>query len=365
MNRKVIVGTMACLAAAALGLSGCAPGGGSGESGDKYRVALSMSYSGNDWQSTSRNLIEAAAKSAPLQDRVSSLDVSVAGTDAQAQIAQLQQMIAGGYNAIIVYPISPTALNPTIKQACDAGIVVVAYDAQVTEPCAYNVSFDQKEMAATSAGYLADLMGDEGNVVMISGVSGTTVDTDRNDGARAVFEERGINVLDQCEGQWAAGPSGECMSRLLAAFPDIDGVWAQTGGIALTSAFDSANRPYVPIISEAENSWRLALVDPTMTAKGLKGGSMGAPQYQGAAALQQAVAILDGETRDHFTDVGYDWVTQEQIKKCDTGSVEELEGGCNVFPAGSVSDSFFADWYSSDYTAFADLQTALTAVPAQ
>ena len=33
-------------------------------------------------------------------------------------------MVQAGANAIIVYPISPTALNPAIKNACDHGVVV-------------------------------------------------------------------------------------------------------------------------------------------------------------------------------------------------------------------------------------------------
>lgn len=348
--------------AATLALVGCSADAGGQDSGNAesgYKIALSMSISGNDWQTTARNAITASAKMAPLTDKISALDVFVAGTDVQAQISQIQQMIVQGYQAIVMYPISPTALNPTIKQACDAGIVVFAYDATVTEPCAYNVTFDQREAGKKTAEYLADLMDNTGNVVMITGVAGTSPDTDRTEGALEVFKQRGINVLDQCAGNWAAGPSGECMSRFLAAFDQIDGVWAQAGGTAITGAFDAASRSYVPTISEGENSWRLALADPTYQAKGLRGASYASPQWDGAAALSLAVDVLDGKEVEQTTDVGFGWVTQDQVKVCETGSLEELEAGCNAFAEDLVSDTFFADWFNAKWTPGVDLAAVL------
>lgn len=351
-------------AASSVAASAGAGGSSAAAPAKKYRVALSMSYSGNDWQSTSTNLIIAASKVAPLADKVETVDVQVAGTDPQAQISQLQQMISAGYDAIVMYPISPTALNPTIKQACDAGIVVVTYDSQVTEPCAYNVTFDQAAAGKQSAEYLADLMGNKGNVVMITGVAGTTADTDRTAAAEAVFNERGIKILDKCAGDWAQGPAGECMKRFFAAFDDINGVWAQAGGVAIPDAFDAAGKPYVPMIAEAENIWRLRLADPAYVAKGLKGASYGSPQYQGAAALKAAVDVLDGnKPAESMILIPYSWVPQEEVNVCKTGSIAELEGGCNAFAKDLVSEGFFADWYSPDYTPGLGLDAALTGEP--
>ena len=350
-------------ATVALTVAACGGSGGSNASsasstgsGTGYKIALSMSYSGNDWQGEAKNLVLAAANIEPLKSKVSKVDVFVSGTDAQNQISQIQQMIVKKYNAIIMYPISPTALNPVIKQGCAAGIVMMAYDASVTEPCAHNVTFDQKDAGKVSAEKLSDLMGNKGNVVLITGVAGTSVDQDRTTAAKQVFAERGIKVLDQCAGNWAQGPGGECMSRFLAAFKNIDGVWAQVGGVAVPDAFDAANRPYVPMIAESENQWRLRLIDPKYLAKGLKGASYGSPPYQGAAALKMAVDVLDGKKLGHVIDVGYSWVTQDQIKVCETGSVAELQAGCNTFKQDAVSPGFFADWYSKEWTPGIDLK---------
>ena len=103
-----------------------------------------MSYIGNDWQAEAANMVKAMAAHPEFVDRVD-LQVQVSGPNAQRQIQQINAMVQGGAEAIVVYPISPTALNQVVKNACDKGVVVIAYDAEITEPCAYNVHIDQEE----------------------------------------------------------------------------------------------------------------------------------------------------------------------------------------------------------------------------
>src|SRR6201987_6058209 len=109
----------------------------------KHKIFLSMSYIGNNWQAEAANMIKAMAASATYRDKVD-LEVQGAGPNAQRQIQQINAMVQAGAQAIIVYPISPTALNQVTKSACEKGVVVIAYDSIISEPCAYNVHIDQK-----------------------------------------------------------------------------------------------------------------------------------------------------------------------------------------------------------------------------
>ena len=135
------------VAVLALVVSGCSSAslGTPGTPDHQYRVALSMSYSGNDWQGEAANLLKLTAAKDP---RITEFKQYISGTQAQNQISQLQQMILKKFDAIVIYPISPTALNQTIKQGCEAGILMMTYDAQVTEPCAHNITFDQQRLNA-------------------------------------------------------------------------------------------------------------------------------------------------------------------------------------------------------------------------
>src|SRR6201996_9832350 len=149
-----------CIGAAALGAAFLASTG-IAQAADKYKVFLSMSYLGNDWQAEAANMVKAMADHTSLRDKVD-LTVQVAGPNAQRQIQQINAMVQQGAEAIVVYPISPTALNQVVKNACDKGVKIFAYDAEITEPCAYNVHIDQEEAGRKTAEWLGDKLGSKG-----------------------------------------------------------------------------------------------------------------------------------------------------------------------------------------------------------
>ena len=145
-----------------------------------------MSYIGNDWQDEAAKMLKALAASSEYKDKVD-LKVQVAGPNAQKQIQQINAMVAAGAKAIVIYPISPTALNEAVKAACEKGVIVAAYDSIIDEPCAYNTHVDQYEWGKVTAEWLAKKLNGKGNIVMITGVNGTSVDTLRNKAAHEVF----------------------------------------------------------------------------------------------------------------------------------------------------------------------------------
>ena len=87
--------------------------------GPPYKIFLSMSYVGNDWQTESGRSRRSDGKY--YSDKVQ-FSTQVAGTNAQAQIQQINAMVQSGADAIVMFPISPTALNATIKAACAKGV---------------------------------------------------------------------------------------------------------------------------------------------------------------------------------------------------------------------------------------------------
>ena len=93
------------IAAAALGAAFLATAGISAQAGDKFKVFLSMSYIGNDWQAEAANMVKAMADHTSLRDKVD-LTVQVAGPNAQRQIQQINAMVQSGAKEL-----------PTLEQA--------------------------------------------------------------------------------------------------------------------------------------------------------------------------------------------------------------------------------------------------------
>ena len=287
--KHAITGALAAAAAATSLAGATAPAA----AADKFKIFLSMSYIGNDWQAEAANMLTAMAASGPYRDKVD-LQAQVAGPNAQRQIQQINAMVQQGADAIIVYPISPTALNQVVKNACDKGVVVVAYDSIIEEPCAYNVHIDQKAWGTQSAEWLVDKLGGKGNVVMVTGVPGTTVDDLRNAGAKEVFAKHpDITVVAEVNGMWSQAVARTELSKVLATrnWDEIDGLWMQAGcytANSLQSEAGIADADLRPCAGEASNGGRIQMLPVGTEVE----GANGTYRPMGARALVVRIAEL-------------------------------------------------------------------------
>eukprot|EP01037_Dinobryon_pediforme_P028809 gene28809-32215_t len=188
------------VATAAVGF-GLVAGSASAED-QKFKIYLSLSYSGNAWQSEAANIVKALAKTPPY-DKMVELTEVISGTDPQAQIAAYESMIAAGADGVVSFPISSTALNRVIKKGCEKGVKFFMYDATVTEPCAYNVSYITSGFGENSAQALVNALGGKGKIFLSRGVAGNSVDKRHTDGAMSIFKKYpGIQVVAEYYSNW-------------------------------------------------------------------------------------------------------------------------------------------------------------------
>ncbi len=305
-----------------------------------YKVFLDMSYSGNIWQAAAANGIKALAETAPYDKQVTFKTV-ISGTDVQHQISDLQSMIADGANAIILYPLSPTALNRVIRQACNQHVLVFAYDSTVTEPCAYNVSAITARYGANSAQWMVNQMGGKGEVVINHGVAGTSVTKTYDAEAVAVFSKYpGIKVVGEFYGNWNDATSQEGVSRILAAHPNLNAIWTVDGTYGSLEAV-MKNRPnqLVTISGQSNNGYRLLIANKAMQDKGLKGLSSSSGPAVGPYAFKVMMEVLTGKLKLEHHNVQYPlpWVPYQDVKMC---SGDRFVDGCNAFPEGKVPPLF-------------------------
>jgi ribose transport system substrate-binding protein len=333
-HRRLFAGLAPAVALAAL----LAPGSAIAE--DHYKVFLDMSYSGNTWQAAAANGIKALASTSPYDKSVEFKTV-ISGTDVQHQISDLQSMVASGANAIILYPLSPTALNRVIKQACDKGVVVFAYDSTVTVPCAHNVSNITAHYGANTAQWMVNQMGGKGEVIFNHGVAGTTVTKTYDEQAYGVFRKYpGIKIVGDFYGNWNDATSQEEVAKILAAHPNVDGIWTVDGTYgSLQAVINKRPDRLVTIAGQSNNGYRLAIADPTMQAKGLKGVSSSAGPAVGGYAFKLMMEVLTGKKKLSGNNIEYPlpWVEPKDVKVCKGDSFVD---GCNTFPADKVPPLF-------------------------
>ncbi len=292
-----------------------------------YVIALSNSYIGNVWRTQMIKMAKAYAELPDIKPSIQKFLVNSSGNDAAAQIGQIENMITAGANAIIINAASPTALDPVVQKAQQAGIVVVAFDNIVETKGVVIVNEDQVEFGRVMAEWLVKEMGGKGNVLIINGVAGTSVDRDRTIGAKEVFAKNsGISIIAEVNGDWDPGKAQQVTSTALSSYPDINGVWCQGGTDGVVRAFQQASRPFVPIAGEAENGFRKQLLQ--FKDQGLRGISVGQSPGLVAVSMRAALDLLGGMELPISVAV-----------PLPIASSDDLKDGVNVFT--NLPDNFF------------------------
>ncbi len=330
--------------------------------GKKYKIYLSLSYSGNAWQSEAANIVKALAATPPYNDMVELKEV-ISGADPQAQISAYESMIDAGADGIVSFPISATALNRTIKRGCEQGVLFFMYDATVTENCAYNVSYLSSGFGENSAQALVNSLGGKGKIFLSRGVPGNSVDQRHTDGAKHIFAKYpGIEVVSEYYSYWDDRTTQQETAKALAAHPDVQGIWAQAGEYGAIQALLDKGGNLVPVTGENSNGFRLALADPAMQAKGLTGVSAGSPPAQSGYAFKLMMEILTGKRELKPTNIEYPlpWVPADKVKLC---SGDKFENGCNVFPKDRVPSSFVTEVLNPVLLPELNIDSALNGTP--
>ena len=211
--------------------------------GAPYTIGVSNPFISSEYRTQMIEELIAVNQEYMDQGLTTELVIESADTDVAGQIQQLQNLIAQDVDAILVNPGDVSGLNATLQEALDAGIIVISVDQELDVPGVYNVGIDQKEWAKTSAQWLAEKLGGEGDVVQIEGFPGHPANVARMEGVAEVFAEYpGINVLATDTGRWDEATGQQVMSNFLASYPNLDGYWTQDGmAIGALQAVIAAN----------------------------------------------------------------------------------------------------------------------------
>ena len=273
------------------------------------------------------------------------LNVYQKGTDeidATKQAQLVEDLIAQKVDAICVVPVDLGSLDPVLKKAKDAGIVVIAHEgADLT-----NVDYDIE--AFSNAGYgqfimdnLAMAMGEEGvYTTMVADLTNGS-HNEWADAAVAYQKEKYPNMTllekaPRLESHDNGDTAYNQAKEAIKAYPELKGIMG-------TSSFDA------PGVARAIEE--LGLVDsffttgtgmPADNAALLKSGvikslTLWDPALAGQAMIALAVKVLNGEKIEGTVDLGCDGYTAMTFRE---GSSTVLEGqGWITIDAENV-DSF-------------------------
>lgn len=137
-------------------------GGGGGD--DDIVIGVSWNnYNEERWARWDEPAIRAA-----LDEAGAEYISSDAGSSAEQQLADVENLISQGADALIILAQDGTAILPAVQSALEQGIPVVAYDRLIEDPGALYVTFDNIGVGRLQAEVIYDLV-PTGNYVIIKG----------------------------------------------------------------------------------------------------------------------------------------------------------------------------------------------------
>jgi ribose transport system substrate-binding protein len=213
-----------------------------------WTVGFSNNSPPDSWTSVAASELNSLASQN--KQLVKSVISDQAQGDVTTQIQQIQSMIQRGAGIIVLISQSPTALNAVIKQAFDAGVVVVTVTHPVTSPYAINLNVNLYQAGQIMALGLAKLLNGSGNVLMVEGIQGSLSSEQLESGAQQVFNRcPNIHIVANVYGQWSESEAKVAVLQTLATHPGtINAVWQQGSMfMGIVQAFQQSGRTVPPV----------------------------------------------------------------------------------------------------------------------
>ena len=298
---------------------------------EKYEIVVVPKDSSNPWFVRMDTGVKEYAEAHP------EINVYQKGTDqidATLQAQLVEDLIAQEVDAICVVPVDIQSIDPVLKKARDAGIVVIAHEGSALE----NVDYDIE--AFSNAGYgqfimdnLAEAMGEEGvYTTMVADLTNGS-HNEWADAAVAYQKETYPNMtlleaMPRVESHDNGDTAYQVAKECIKAYPELKGIMG-------TSSFDA------PGVARAIQE--LGMVDaffttgtgmPADNAELLKSGvikslTLWDPAVAGKAMISLAQKVLAGEAIEGTVDLGEEGYTAMEFRP-DSKNVLEGQGWITI-----------------------------------
>jgi len=224
-------------------------------------------------------------------------------SDVQAQINQIEDLIAQGVDGIALAPTDPNALAPVVDAAIAQDIPVVFVDTQGTNAGVSFIGTDNQAGAALAAQYMCENLPEGANVAILQGLISQSTGQARAQGANEGLSACGLNIVAEQPANWDRAMGLSVAETILAGNPDIQGIFASNDNMALGA---------VEALKQAamlENVMVVGFDANPDAANSIMAGELTAsvaqsPENMGRFSIESLIALSNGETLEEWIDTG-------------------------------------------------------------
>ncbi|WP_232829513.1 ABC transporter substrate-binding protein [Tropicimonas sp. IMCC34043] len=159
--------------------------------------------------------------------------VTDAGHDVAKQISDVEDMLQQNIDILLLNPTDSAGIEAAVKMAKDAGVIVVAVDANANGPVDTFVGSKNRDAGYMSCKYLSESLDGDGEVAILDGIPVIPI-LQRVEGCKAALEEfPGITLVDVQNGRQDRSVALGVVENMIQAHPNLEGVFSVNDGGAM------------------------------------------------------------------------------------------------------------------------------------
>lgn len=280
-----------------------------------YRIGFANGFSGNSWRAMCIRALEIEAEA---QDDVAELIVLDGQNDITKQVNDIESLISQEVDAILAIANSGSAVVPALRTAQREGIVAAPFNLPIEgENYDIYVGTDPSLKGKSTGTWLRNAVGEDGKIVALGGIAGNSYTAAGWKGAQRAFEGSNIEVLAFRDTDWSEDKAKVIMADLIAAYPQIDGIWSDGGQVTAgaSSALLAAGRPLVPVTGDDYNGLLKMYNEYKEKESGFDIGLMSEPTWEGVVALRNALNLLRGNEQQRDLIITPNLITKDNYNE--------------------------------------------------
>jgi len=283
------------------------------EPGDKTRIAVVISTLNNPWFVVLGDNAKARA-----EELGYAATVFDSQNDTAKEASHFENVIAGGYKAILFNPTDAQGSIANVRNAKEKGIPVFCIDREInaTNAATAQILSDNYSGCVALGQYFVKKVGDSGNYAELLGIVGDNNTWNRSKGFHSVVDRYpGLKMVAQQSAEFDRSKGLEVMESMLQAHPDIKAVFCGNDAMAMgayQALVASAKEQQVKVFGfdGADDVVRL------IAEKKIEATGMQFPKTMARKAAEFADEYLKGKRNfQQKIPVAVELVTQENVAK--------------------------------------------------
>ncbi len=275
---------------------------------DKVKVGLSISTLNNPFFVTLRDGAESAAEEAGFE-----IVTSDAQNDPSTQLSDIEDLIQQDIDVLLVNPVDSEAVVTAVESANQADIPVITVDrSSEGGEVVTHIASDNVAGGEIAGEFIAEQLGEEGKIVELEGISGSSAARERGEGFHNIMDELdGMEIVAKQTADFDRTKGLSVMENIIQGTKDIDALFAHNDEMALGAieALESQNmlEDVIVVGFDATEDAVAAVNEGRMLATVAQ-----QPKLIGEKAIDAAGKIVEDEALEEFIPVELELVTEQK-----------------------------------------------------